>query len=53
MISKSKHSIPLLFLITDGAVEDEREICEVIRRQLTKGGLNSPRICTFGIGEFT
>nr|GMC71066.1 inter alpha-trypsin inhibitor, heavy chain 4-like isoform X3 [Ipomoea batatas] len=53
MISKSKHSIPLLFLITDGTVEDEREICEVIRCQLTKGGLNSPRICTFGIGKFT
>ncbi|XP_031105642.1 uncharacterized protein LOC116010394 [Ipomoea triloba] len=52
MISKSKHSIPLIYLITDGTVEDEREICEVIRCQRTKGGLNSPRICTFGIGYY-
>nr|GMC78066.1 von Willebrand factor A domain-containing protein DDB_G0285981-like isoform X2 [Ipomoea batatas] len=53
MISKSKHSIPLLFLITDGTVEDEREICEVIRCQLTKGGLNSPRICTICLKDFS
>ncbi|CAH9098837.1 unnamed protein product [Cuscuta epithymum] len=52
MVSKCSHSIPIFFIITDGAVEDEREICEVIRAHLTKVGSNSPRICTFGIGYY-
>ncbi|CAH9118576.1 unnamed protein product [Cuscuta europaea] len=52
VVSKCSHSIPIIFIITDGAVEDEREICEVIRDNLTKVGSNSPRICTFGIGYY-
>ncbi|VFQ65510.1 unnamed protein product [Cuscuta campestris] len=52
MVSNPRHSNTVLFVITDGAVEDERQICEVIRGQLLKGGANSPRICTFGIGYY-
>lgn len=50
MVSKTSDSIPLIFLITDGAVEDEREICNMTKSHIVDGELNSPRICTFGIG---
>ncbi|KAH6831738.1 hypothetical protein C2S53_008481 [Perilla frutescens var. hirtella] len=52
MFSKHGGSLPIVFLITDGAVEDEKDICDAIRGRLAKGGLNTPRICTFGIGSF-
>lgn len=52
MLSKNGDSIPLVFLITDGSVGDEREICEALRGRLMKRGLNAPRISTFGIGGF-
>lgn len=52
MLSKNGDSIPLVFLITDGSVGDEREICEALRGQLMKRGLKAPRISTFGIGGF-
>lgn len=50
LLSDASESIPLIFLITDGSVEDEREICNVMKGYLTSGGSVSPRICTFGIG---
>ncbi|KAK4349806.1 hypothetical protein RND71_029119 [Anisodus tanguticus] len=49
MLSKNGDSIPLVFLITDGSVGDEREICEALKGLLMKRGLNAPRISTFGI----
>ncbi|KAH0728786.1 hypothetical protein KY290_003489 [Solanum tuberosum] len=52
MLSKNGDSIPLVFLITDGSVGDEREICEALRGRLMKRGLNAPRISTFGIGLY-
>nr|XP_016504559.1 PREDICTED: uncharacterized protein LOC107822518 isoform X1 [Nicotiana tabacum] len=52
MLSKNGDSIPLVFLITDGSVGDEREICETLRGQLMKRGLKAPRISTFGIGLY-
>ncbi|KAH6790062.1 inter-alpha-trypsin inhibitor heavy chain-like protein [Perilla frutescens var. frutescens] len=52
MFSKDDGSLPIVFLITDGAVEDEKDICDAMRGRLAKGGLNTPRICTFGIGPF-
>lgn len=52
LLSDASDSIPLIFLITDGSVEDEREICNVMKGYLSSGGSVSPRICTFGIGEF-
>ncbi|KAL3511600.1 hypothetical protein ACH5RR_024317 [Cinchona calisaya] len=54
MMSKSKSGdlISLIFLITDGSVEDERDICAVMKRQLMDGSLNCPRIHTFGIGSY-
>ncbi|XVF25240.1 hypothetical protein REPUB_Repub13aG0196200 [Reevesia pubescens] len=52
LLSDASESIPLIFLITDGSVEDEREICNVMKGYLTSGGSASPRICTFGIGLY-
>ncbi|KAI3982473.1 hypothetical protein MKX01_006604 [Papaver californicum] len=43
-------SIPLIFLITDGSVENEKHICELVRNQVTTRGSRFPRISTFGIG---
>ncbi|XP_022721622.1 uncharacterized protein LOC111279023 [Durio zibethinus] len=52
LLSDASESIPLIFLITDGSVEDEREICNVMKGYLTSGGSVSPRMCTFGIGLY-
>ncbi|KAL3824507.1 hypothetical protein ACJIZ3_020536 [Penstemon smallii] len=52
MVSKTGDLLPVIFLITDGAVEDEKDICDAMKSRLMKGGLTSPRICTFGIGSY-
>ncbi|XP_011035744.1 PREDICTED: uncharacterized protein LOC105133437 isoform X2 [Populus euphratica] len=52
LLAETTDSIPLIFLITDGAVEDERDICNFVKGSLTSGGSISLRICTFGIGTY-
>ncbi|XVF35154.1 hypothetical protein REPUB_Repub18cG0120500 [Reevesia pubescens] len=52
MLSNTRGSIPMIFLVTDGAVEDERNICDWMKKHLTNGGSLCPRIHTFGIGSF-
>uniref|UniRef100_A0A5B6Z9T2 Putative inter-alpha-trypsin inhibitor heavy chain H3 isoform X1 n=1 Tax=Davidia involucrata TaxID=16924 RepID=A0A5B6Z9T2_DAVIN len=52
MVANTSDAIPLIFLITDGAVEDERHICNVMKGHLMNRGLISPRINTFGIGSY-
>ncbi|XP_073308221.1 uncharacterized protein [Primulina huaijiensis] len=52
MLSDSQNCIPIIFLITDGAVEDERHICDALKRQLTNQKNVCPRVSTFGIGDF-
>lgn len=51
MFSKAGDSLPIIFLITDGAVEDEKDICDAMKGHLMNGDLATPRICTFGIGK--
>lgn len=51
MLTNSRGSIPIIFLVTDGAVEDERQICDAMKSRLTNGGSICPRIYTFGIGN--
>ncbi|KAL6226811.1 hypothetical protein ACLB2K_000771 [Fragaria x ananassa] len=51
MLSNSNGSLPIIFLVTDGAVEDERQICDVIKKRLASDNAISPRIYTFGIGD--
>ncbi|XP_021828452.1 inter alpha-trypsin inhibitor, heavy chain 4 [Prunus avium] len=52
LLAKTSDSIPFIFLITDGAVEDEREICTIMKGYLTSAGSVCPRISTFGIGLY-
>lgn len=53
LLSDASESIPIIFLITDGAVEDERDICSTLKDYLkSRRGSFSPRICTFGIGRY-
>ena len=51
MLSNARGSTPTVFLITDGAVEDERQICNSVKNSLKDGGSKCPRIYTFGIGN--
>ncbi|GLT41847.1 hypothetical protein SLA2020_158810 [Shorea laevis] len=58
LLANAKRSIPLIFLITDGTVEDERLFCDKMKGlfwdkmkgNMTSDGSISPRIYTFGIG---
>ncbi|KAL0308412.1 UNVERIFIED_CONTAM: Inter-alpha-trypsin inhibitor heavy chain H3 [Sesamum radiatum] len=52
MLSDRCNSIPVIFLITDGSVEDERNICDTLKHQLTNKENICPRIYTLGIGTF-
>ncbi|PRQ51598.1 putative von Willebrand factor, type A [Rosa chinensis] len=52
LLAKTAETIPFIFLITDGAVEDERDICNMMKGYLTSGGSICPRISTFGIGLY-
>lgn len=49
-------AVPMVFVITDGAVEDEREICTFVERAFKNGGADPaamlPRVNTFGIGRY-
>ena len=45
-------SVPIIFLVTDGSVENERHICDVMRKNQTEKQSVHPRIYTFGIGMF-
>ncbi|KAL0410407.1 UNVERIFIED_CONTAM: Inter-alpha-trypsin inhibitor heavy chain H2 [Sesamum latifolium] len=52
MLSDRCNSIPVIFLITDGSVEDERIFCDTLKHQLTNKENICPRIYTLGIGAF-
>ncbi|XP_059645088.1 uncharacterized protein LOC132286730 isoform X2 [Cornus florida] len=52
MVAKTSDAVPFIFLITDGAVEDERHIYNVMKGHLINRGSICPRICTFGIGSY-
>ncbi|XP_021865385.1 uncharacterized protein [Spinacia oleracea] len=53
MVSHESNSMAHIFLITDGAVENERDICNVVQDSCgSKGKLPFLRISTFGIGSY-
>ncbi|KAF6138802.1 hypothetical protein GIB67_025964 [Kingdonia uniflora] len=52
MLSNTFDTIPLIFLLTDGTVEDERQICDVVKSHMKKSRSISMRISTFGIGTY-
>jgi len=44
-------AVPYVFLITDGAVADEKNICLAMQSRILALGAQAPRISTFGIGR--
>ncbi|XP_012573394.1 uncharacterized protein [Cicer arietinum] len=52
MLSCAQSSLPIIFLVTDGTVEDERQICATVKNHMLSGESICPRIYTFGIGSF-
>lgn len=52
MLSETTNCFPLIFLITDGAVENEKHICNVIKGYTRDRGSKCPRISIFGIGSY-
>ncbi|CAN4096507.1 unnamed protein product [Withania somnifera] len=52
MLSNTGESTPIVFLVTDRAVEDERQICEFMKSHLTQNRTMWARLYTFGIGLF-
>ncbi|KAL8128578.1 hypothetical protein V2J09_017733 [Rumex salicifolius] len=52
VLSNIQDSLPLIFLITDGSVENERTICNTIKSRLSNCKSIGPRIHTFGIGAY-
>ena len=55
MIAKtgSQGNVPFVFVITDGAVSDERDICNFMKSYAAKADASKvPRVCTFGIGKY-
>lgn len=51
LLAETTDAVPLIFLITDGAVQDERDICNFVKGSTTSEGSISPRIFTLGIGK--
>lgn len=51
LLADTAGAIPLVILVTDGTVENEREICNIVKSHLSSGPSVPPRFCTFGIGE--
>lgn len=43
-------AVPYVFLITDGAVVNERDICRRMQSRIAALGPRAPHISTFGIG---
>ncbi|KAF6146751.1 hypothetical protein GIB67_009037 [Kingdonia uniflora] len=52
MLAYTYDSIPIIFLITDGSVEDERQVCGIVKDHMTNRGAICPRVSTFGIGTY-
>ena len=50
MLSRVQGSLPIIFLVTDGSVEDERHICDTVKKHMINKESICPRIYTFGIG---
>ncbi|TVU46604.1 hypothetical protein EJB05_06149, partial [Eragrostis curvula] len=52
LLSNSHDALPQIYLVTDGSVDDERNICNTVKNQLMGRGSKAPRISTFGLGSF-
>jgi hypothetical protein len=51
LLSSVHDTLPQIYLITDGSVDDEHNICRTTKTDLSNRGSRSPRISTFGLGN--
>ncbi|KQK15270.1 hypothetical protein BRADI_1g21560v3 [Brachypodium distachyon] len=49
LLSSVHDVLPQIFLMTDGSVDDEHNICQTMKTELISRGPKSPRISTFGL----
>ncbi|KAM0922262.1 hypothetical protein ACQ4PT_006221 [Festuca glaucescens] len=52
LLSSVHDVLPQIFLMTDGSVDDEHDICKIMQTELISRGSKSPRISTFGLGVY-
>ncbi|XP_062189930.1 uncharacterized protein LOC133892959 [Phragmites australis] len=52
LLSSAHDALPQIYLITDGSVDDEHNICQIVKTELINRGSRSPRISTFGLGSY-
>ncbi|ONM59595.1 inter-alpha-trypsin inhibitor heavy chain-related [Zea mays] len=52
LLSSVHDTLPQIYLITDGSVDDEHNICRTTKTDLSNRGSRSPRISTFGLGSY-
>jgi hypothetical protein len=52
LLSSVHDALPQIYLMTDGSVEDEHNICQTMKTEIVNRGSKSPRISTFGLGKF-
>jgi len=50
LLSSVHDALPQIYLITDGSVDDEHNICQTMKTEITNRGSKCPRISTFGLG---
>lgn len=51
LLSSVHDALPQIYLMTDGSVEDEHNICQTMKTEIINRGSKSPRISTFGLGS--
>ncbi|KAG8099381.1 hypothetical protein GUJ93_ZPchr0013g35406 [Zizania palustris] len=52
LLSSAHDVLPQIFLMTDGSVDNEHNICQTMKTELISRGSKSPRISTFGLGLY-
>ncbi|CAL5085586.1 unnamed protein product [Urochloa decumbens] len=51
LLSSVHDALPQIYLMTDGSVDDEHNICQTMKTEIINRGSKSPRISTFGLGS--
>ncbi|XP_062187035.1 uncharacterized protein LOC133890600 isoform X2 [Phragmites australis] len=52
LLSSTHDVLPQIYLMTDGSVDDEHNICQTMKTEIINRGSRSPRISTFGLGSY-
>ncbi|KAL6991164.1 hypothetical protein U1Q18_009283, partial [Sarracenia purpurea var. burkii] len=52
ILAKTSDSLPLIFLITDGDIENERHICNLVKSHLTNGLFSASHVLGNALAHF-